>query len=369
MPIDYHRLRMLMCKAVVGEFLRRWGIYLVAGAAIFGAGSNAPLAAAMGLAGLLVLPLTYAAHHGVLLVWAAVFYALLGWVPVALTRPLWWPRHWAAAERALPLAAGTLRRSDRVLALWVMLPWQGLLLLGVAAVWWHETPSLDAHRWWMVLAWAMSALGSLGLSTAWMRAVRYLASVRSSKGHVMAGGVMRGAVASAIKPTAWFLALLFLPLVRGPAKRSAGTLIGGVLLAAGCALCALWTGIGLGWSLAALALVSLGATSMLRARTREELSPLLRAAAHMPLPLRDWARARTLLVLTPVACGLVAVLPGALRAPGLRSPVLWIYLLVLGLGCVWDAAAAEAERPSSRVARWLFSLALAIAIGSEVTAT
>ena len=344
---------MLRCKAVVSDFLRRWGIYLVAGAAIFGVGSNAPVGAMMGLAGVLVLPLAYAAHQGLWLVPMTVLYALLGLVPVALTRPLWWPRHWAAAERALPLAAGVVRRSDRALALWVMLPWQGVLLLGVAAVWWHEVPSREAHRGWMVVAWALSALGSLALSAMWMQVVRRFASMRSVTRPALRHDTAASSVVSTIPVMTWVRALVLLPLWRGPARRSARTLAVGVLLAACCGLGALGWGRALGWPLAALALVALSATSMLRARVGEELEPIWRAATHLPLQPRDWVRVRRVLVSLPALSGLVLAVPGALRAPGLRWPVLLIYLLVLGVGCVWDAVCAESERPSSRAARWL----------------
>jgi len=113
-PIDYHAMRLLRFRRALRDFFRRLGLSLFVAAAVFGAGSNAPLTAAAAAASLLLWPLRAAAERDWLIVPATLAYALVGTLPVVLTRPLWWPRHWSDAERALPLPVETIRHSDRL---------------------------------------------------------------------------------------------------------------------------------------------------------------------------------------------------------------------------------------------------------------
>ena len=125
--------------------------------------------------------------------------------------------------------------------------------------------------------------------------------------------------------------------------------------------------LGLGWPLTALALFSLIATSMLRARSNLDLLPLRQASENLPLALDRWHRARLALTLIPVTAGLLAALPGTVFAPGLRPFMLLTYLLIVGLGCAWEAA--KADKPADRAARWLLTLVLTTAVSSELTST
>ena len=54
---------MLRFRRALLDFFRRWGLYLVIAAAVFGAGSNAPLTVVAGAASLLLWPLRAAADR------------------------------------------------------------------------------------------------------------------------------------------------------------------------------------------------------------------------------------------------------------------------------------------------------------------
>ena len=220
---------------------------------------------------------------------------------------------------------------------------------------------------WVAAPLALSALCALRLSLGWMRRVRHLASepMPPRNRSVLQIGTTQRNDPATISPTHWISAFFLLALRRGPAIGTAWALVTGVLVVLTCGIGTLSPMLGLGWPLAVLALAALISTSALRARSSLDLLPLQQATAHLPLPRGRWHRARTALTLIPVIVGLLTALPGMLVAPGLRPLAVLAYVLVVGLGCAWEAA--KDDKPSHRAARWLLTLVLAIAIGFEIT--
>ena len=354
--IDYTAMRMLRFRRALRDFFRRWGLYVLIAAVVFGAGSNAPLAVVAGAASLLLWPLRAAAEQGLAIVPMTLAYALVGVLPVALTRPLWWPRRWAASERALPIAPETIRRSDRLFCALVMAPWQGLLVAGAAGLALHG----EAGR--LLAGWAAATAGSTVLSLRWMRFVRDRAA-GPTRGRETASPART--IAAPIRSRGSRRALVLLPLVRGRANTSAAVFVASMLATTASASLVAWTPVG--WSLALLAATALVATSLLRSRTHNELRPLWHEQRHLPLDTAACDRARRLLVLAPAASGIVvglAVL--AASALPLRPLVLCGYASALALGCGIEARSTAVMQPTDHAVRWLLTLVVAIAFGSEV---
>lgn len=321
----------------------------------------------------LALPLFYASRHIEWLLPALLGYALAGSLPVLLTRPLWWSRRWAAVEQALPLPVATIHRSDRALALWLMLPWHALLVLGSTGLWWTASPALQASANWALGGLILAALCSLRLSLASMQGVR-----RRTRGRALLTAVepIQSRPPSSLKapsvtgpalvqPSSWASASIVLAMRHGNARGTARILAASSVATISCGLGTLSSSIDIGVPLAFLAILSLTATGYLRARSEQDLLPLQLASLNLPVAQGRWVRARRLLPLMPVTVGMLSALPGTLATPGLRPLAPLFYVLVLGLGCAWEAA--RAEKPSHRTGRWLLTLALALAISSEMT--
>jgi hypothetical protein len=356
--IDYTAMRMLCFRRALFDFFRRWSLYLLIAAVVFGAGSNAPLAVVAGAASLLLWPLHVAAERGWPIIPMTIAYALVGTLPVVLTRPLWWPRHWASAERALPIAPGTIHRSDRLFCALVMAPWQALLAAGAIGIASHG----DARR--LMIGWAAATIGSVLLSLRWMRAVRADAGTPKI---TRAQASRRRAIAASIRPLGSRRALVLLPLLRGRANASAALFVTSMIATTFSASLTAWTPVAAGWSLALLAVTALAATSLLRSRTQHELQPLWQEQRQLPLDAAVCERRRRLLVMAPMSAGLVVgVVVLATSALPLRPQVLVCYALALALGCGVEERNTPVMQPTDHAVRWLLSLFIAIAFGSEV---
>ena len=357
--LDYHAQRLRWCRAALRDFLRRWAAYVCVALLVFGVAAP----------GSLFLPLVRASDQGWWLLPMTALYGVLGMLPVVLTRPLWWPPQWADAERALPLAAHTLVASDRRVALWVMLPWQGMLVVGIL-LWLQQGGAAAPGMRGSCAAWAVSALVAWAGSVLWMQAVRARAGQRRGPAIDEAkrvGGVFSG---PSIRPLTWTSALIVLPLLREPAQRTARALAVGVLSNIAGSIGVAVAGTAMGWALGALAAAALIATSLLRVRFDQELTPLYFASANLPIPPRRWYAARLLLLTLPVLVGLVclAVVLLTHAAPSLRWPVLAAYAVVLALSCAWEATPTVPGQPFNHAPRWLLTLVLTVCIGSEVLA-
>ena len=363
--VDYDGMRMRRFATALVDFFRRWGAYCAVVIVVFSAGSNAPLTIALAAAAGLVGPLRIAAEHGWAIVPATAAYALAGALPVVCTRQLWWPRHWAEAERALPLAAATLRRSDRRFAVLVMLPWQGALAAGVLGGLVGAGSPIDRGAVTLA-AWFVSACGSLHLASLWMRSVRRAAGSHPDR------GLRRPAIDRPRGVPAWRVlgatrALLILPLVRGRATRSAAALVLGTFATSACATGPLWPPVPTGWSLALLALTALIVTSWLRACTTRELQPLWQENRQLPLSPRKCELGRTAIVLIPVVVGVLICIACATGAARLVRPnVLAAFAVVLAGACAVEATTTATLEPTHHAARWVLLLAVVVAFGSEV---
>ena len=368
--IDYHGMRLLRFRTVLLDFLRRWGIYVAMGVLLFGAGSNAPVTVAAALAATLLRPLLVASEHGWWIVPATVGYAVAGALPVVLTRPLWWPRAWAMDERALPLEAAVVDRSDRIFGWIVSTPWQAVLLLGAIGLWANGAVPRGPWAGWIALGGYLVAIfTSQRLALLWMRLVRSAADVRSaasSTGRARTD-VRATTKVTAIVPIGPRRALVVMPLVRGGATRSRTALIVGVTATCACATARLSFAIPTGWWLAALALIALVATSVLRPCTTRDLQPGWRAHREWPLDVRACERARIAVVLVPALVGIVVAVAIGLATPPLAHVRgLVAYGVVLAAGCGFEAMTPGTMQPTNHAARWVLILAVAIAFGSEV---
>ncbi len=356
---SYHAIRLAWCRLALRAFVRRWGVYFVVAALVVGAGSGSPLAAMAGVAGWTVVPLAHAAAQGAWLLPATVAQALLGLGLLAGARSLLWPPHWREAERALPLSRRELRRSDAVVVAWALLPWVALQGAGLLAL-------LQAKPAWLLpvlpralVAWALAQ----GLAAS--AGVLMLQGLR----RVKVGRDLQPSRTQQIFPTSysgrgWLRPLLWLPLWRGPARRS------GLWLLAG-SMALLLPALGLqarpdaaGWWLAALAVAALVLVSRLSVLSRAEYAPVFAGAATLPLRASRLEEARQALCLLPLLSAGVAV-GVALAGVPLRPAVLASYALATCGSCALEARSRPGQE-SDKAARWLFSLVLCVALASEV---
>lgn len=393
-PLGYGALRMRWCGLALRAFLARWGVYLLIAAALAGAGSGSPVTAVAALAAWVVLPLVWAASQGT--AWLLAVWCLQVALGVGLVwgaRALLWPPSWGDSERALPLLPRDTLRSDALVVAVVLLPLWLLCILGVGAMVVSApiAPAPGRALAWAALASASAVSATMGVGllqaarrphAAWSQWLHSLTGAKATAKVAPRGGaalaVARYDAATSTWPTrrrrlhfAPLLPLLWLPLWRGPAQRC-----GQGLVVASLVLCALAAGLAWrpGWApwwLAAFVVASLMATSRVATLARLGLSELHAASLSLPISALRLKRARCALALWPTALGLLAIAAALLGAMAdarlvLRPVVAGLWFATLTLGC-----AAEAFAPvgvaADKSSRWLFTLALGVALASEVT--
>ena len=285
-------MRMAWWVLAVKAFLRRWAIYLLVLAVLFAGGSVGAWTSITGLAAWSVLPLFYATAHPV---WLPLVFV----VQIALTvglvwalRSLLWFAPWAEAERALPLPAADLRRSDLVVILLVLTPLLCLYLFGAATLWFNDPPWLHAvrERALAVLAFTLMASVALGVML-----LHFLRQPPRPTPMARRAGLLSETVRSSVSVAVWratpvsvIKVLLLLPLFRGPARRVGFSWCGGGLL-----LCMPALGLWLlpqaaSWWLAAFALLSLMVTTRVQTLARDGLDPLWLACNGWLRATRPW---------------------------------------------------------------------------------
>jgi hypothetical protein len=160
--------------------------------------------------------------------------------------------------------------------------------------------------------------------------------------------------------------LLLWPLGRGVAPRSArhalATAGAGGLLMAAAAWRPAWAPAWLGLQ----ALLVLAAVARAQALAALELRPLLVACASLPLSQRAWGWRLDAATATPALAGVAGLATVVLgTAPAVHAPELaaWAGWLVLAVALALRVPLADASLQS---ARWIFLLAVAVALGSEV---
>ena len=392
-PLGYGGLRLRWCGAALRAFMARWGVYGVVAAALVGAGSDSPVASVAGVAAWTVLPLFRAASHPLALARVVLLQSALGGCLVWAMRPLLWNARWRAVERALPITAQALRRSDATVVALGLVPLLVLYALGAAA-WWVQRPAwLLPWAWQAGAGWAVMVAGSGLAGWAVMRAWRQ-AGPRPLRplqplgplgplGPALVGlppGAARLADAPAgqqiardaaalvpRRPQAWWWAL---PLWRGPARRTGVTALLGSLGLAGWVLVGLAWGpaSGLaawqGWWLAGFAALGLMVSTRVNQLSRAEYQPLIDACAVLPLSRRALSVRRALWALLPLG-GPLALLAALLPWPDLRLPVALAYLAANAAASVWEVAVPNTD-PAARASRWGVWLVLLVALASEV---
>ncbi len=373
--LDYPALRLRWCRLALHALVRRWGVYGLVAMAVVGAGSNSPLDAAGALSAWLVLPLfEAAARPGWGGLWMGVVIAvqsLLAGGVVWAMRPLLWPAHWAAAERALPIPPALQRRSDLAVVAWGLLPLGLLYALGAVTWLVHRPAWLMPWRGRAVLGLVLLALGSLLVGVAVVQLWRRPPAHHKLQpgGHTPTGPAgaptrLRPALAARRAVPAWPV-LWWWPLWRGPARRTGQALLLGTALLAGLAL-------GLqhlppaatGWWLAGFALANLLVSTRVNTLSQREHTPLLAACAVLPLPPAGLRRQRVALALLPTGLGGL-LLAGLLPWSQTRPPVALAYLLANVAVALVEVCSTPADA-GAKASRWLLSLVVLVALASEV---
>jgi len=365
-PWTYRRVHAAACRLLLFRWLRRWAVFALVAAVLAsaGAGLDSAAAAMLAVAAWAALPLAAGVASGI---WSASLAVLasasLGLLLMAAVRQLIWPAAWRQAERALPLSRHTLRRSDLPWIALAALPWTLLQAAGLA-VWAVQQPP-----WLLGREWALAPAGAAALAltlTGGLLLQRLRRTAGQPRGRPQALGALPSPApvvcATPIRVLLWW------PMTRGPARRFAWhsglTLVGAAAVVAGSAWRPHWAA----WWLAAQSLLALAAVSRARLLATLELRPLLEAGAPLPLSQARWS----------------AVLDGAAAAPALvgAAGLAWLVSaatvdvrpLMLLVWWLWLALAAAQElrlpagQADTQAARWLFMLAVAVALGSEARA-
>jgi hypothetical protein len=384
-PLSYGAMRLRWCGLALAAFMRRWAAYLAVAATVAGAGAVGWQEIIPAVAAWLVLPLFWASTQGAWLLPASLLQAGAGAACIWGARSLLWTIAWAEAERALPIPQAATLRSDLLLVLLTLLPLGLLLAVGAAAVLGHHPPWLLPTQGRALAALALASAGAVVLGVAVLQAGRRpaglwarwrvangpAAGLRAADGGTSAGPMTRAVPAAlrSLGPLRWPLALLALPLWRGPARRTGRALLIGAAAVAVPALGLAVLQHGETWWLAAGALLALLVATRVNHLARLETAELFDACRSLPLAAAPLRRARA-------ALGLLAVLPGivglcaavlGLRAPGLRVPVLAAWALSCLGGCTVEVLSAPADA-ATKAGRWLFTLVLCVCLATEVLA-
>ncbi len=384
-PLPYGALRLRWCGLALLAFMRRWAAYLMVAATVAGAGAVGWQEIIPAVAAWLVLPLFGASTHGAWLLPATLMQAGAGAACIWGARSLLWPSAWAEAERALPLTRTATLRSDGLVVLLTLLPLGLLLAVGTAAVLGHHPAWLLPTQGRALVALAAACVGSVMLGVLLLQAVRRPAvgwarrratkDITAGVSRAGGGGPARLPAVSAVatlrplSPLRWPLALLALPLWRGPARRTGWMLLIGPAAVAVPALGLTVLHGGEPWWLAACAALALLVATRVNHLARLETAELFEACRSLPLapaPLQHARAALGLLAVLPGIVGLCVVALG-LRAPGLRAPVLTTWALVCLGGCTVEVLSAPADA-ATKAGRWLFTLVLCICLATEVLA-
>lgn len=369
-PLGYPALRMRWCGVALLAFVQRWGVYALIATALFGAGADSSLDSIGAVAAWLVLPLFYAAAQPALFAAVIVAQSALGGVLVWSMRPLLWPARWGPTERALPIPRRELLRSDAVVTALGLLPLCLMCAIG-AAVWLQRSPAwLLPWRLRALAGLALVVLGSLAAGVAVLQALRRPGAHRhrwhdaTTTAAPWPGAALTARAVVQRRPV--WVALWVLPLWRGPSRRSGRALLLGCV-ALGAVAAGLYRGPAVaGWWLAGFALLCLLVTTRLNTLARAEWSSLIAACATLPLAPDRLARQRAALTLLPCALGLPAAM-AALPLARTRASVAAAYTLACALSCAAEVAGLGRDA-ASKSSRWLFSVAVVLALASEVVA-
>ncbi len=351
------RMRVAWSAVALLALLRRWAGFVIVAIAVLGIGYFVAAISWPALPALWASSLSWPEGSAVLVLHSSIATALAWGLREALL-----PRHWLAAERALPLSR--LQRSQADLAVVALAQSPLFVLYAVSLLsWWHADPAWLHGHWGRGAAFLAASVGlSLASATALMAARRRQARPVRDKGSAPASAAgLRGRLSP-------FAALILLPLWRGPARPVLAVLtlsFSGLLLClAGAAF--VWPDEPR-WCLAAYAFIAMTGCTRAHALSQRMLGPLLLAAgANLPLPRLFATQALRLLALAPAAVAwpllLGMMLIGPWHLASLAAPLFVLAALLAPALQLW-APAAQAE---PRAAAWLLSLVLWIALATEI---
>lgn len=358
---SYHGVRWRWCRAAVLALIKRWVAFVVVVMAVIGA----ELTYVLGALAWAVLPLLQAVARGWLQgLLAMLLYGLLGGLLLLALRPLLLPRHWFEAERALPLAAGTLRRSDMRVVAWALLP-LALIYAVSCGIWLHGSPA-----WLQPVRGRAFAMVPASLALSWWLGVAVLQWPRRQK---LASAVRTAAPAAEMRPVKalpWWWALWLLAMWRGPAwQLGLVTALGTaalLLCVAGVASMPGWAS----WWLAAFAAAALLLATRVRALQRQIWPRWQPAMAALPVSERQLRRVEQVLSLMPICLALTPLIAVLALGPFTPRPVvLALYLGACLIGPWLQTLQREAradDDPATRAAYWFITLVLMLALASEV---
>jgi hypothetical protein len=354
-------MRLAWCRRALLDALRRWGIYVALGLAILSGGVAGGLEVAQALLAWVALPLNYAVSLGwPKAVLAVVVQGSLGAAIVWALLPLLLPQAWLQAERALPLTPAQLRRSDQRVVCWALLPLLALYALGNAALWAARPAWLLAHPLASVWAW----LAAVALSA--FSGVVLLHTRRQHGTAPKPSQTLATKRSAAPRTTPWLMALVLLPLWRGPARRCGAALVFSTIALLLPVLALVlsqhaWPQ-SKAWWLAAWAGLSWVLATRAGVLVREELVPLWQQTLALPLDMARIQAAGPVLVALPLlpAAGWVA-----LQAHGGR-PGFLTALLITACAAAALQGSGQTLKPENRAATWLFTLVLLVVLASQV---
>jgi hypothetical protein len=369
--ISYSQVRFAWCKAALVSLLRRWGIYVVGGLLILGGSGTAMMA----IAAWSVAPLFQAARHSIVQSSLLTLgYALLGGAIILGLSPWLWPRAWAEAERALPIDKTNRRRSDVIVVMLGLTPVFTIYLLGTV-IWFVQFPAWFQEVWARAIFMLTFAIGlsvALGVTvlewrrkllpnsnTGWrFRARQRVSGLRNNPSHRLSTA----------------MALVILPMFRGPAKRSGRFFAWTLATLMGCVLALVAAPRFASWWLAAFAAIAQVMVTRLNVVLAADMEPLHEACAALPIS-PSWLKfARRVAVMAPlvagqlllsaaIGLGKVNVKPSIFAAYVLASLLCNLALVV---AASTKALPGAREDPAARVSWWLVTLVVSVALASEV---
>jgi hypothetical protein len=347
-------MRLRWSAAELQALLRRWAAFIAVVAAVLGQFFAT-------LIGWPALPLFWASEQNHLLGLAAVLlHALPGLLLCWGLREQLLPTHWLEPERALPLRRAEILQADLAVIALALLPLALLYLISIIA-WRYADPAWMRGLWPAALInFALSLLLSAVAAAALMQ-LRRRPRVGAAP---LASQAPRGVqVAAAMASN---VALLLLPLWRGPARPVLHLLLLACGALAATLLAALCWPQQASWALAVYTLLAMGLSARLHAQALRCYAPLMLASQVLPLPPKFWPHRLLLLALAPAMLAWCALLTLLLLGPWQLTPLATPLFFAYGLlAPAWPIVAAQGGSPESRAGRWLLGWAIWVALASE----
>lgn len=368
--VHYAAIRLRWSLQVLLAFMHRWGVYIVVGGMILSGSASGASAALKGLAAGSVLLVFRSVEQPVwlalLICWA---HSLAGTACVVALRPILWNRRWVEIERALPIPPTALHSADALMVILALVPILGVYGTGGWS-WLSERPAWLVGQQgcglgYLAFSIAASVLQGTAVLALWRRSsLRLSGEQRAVHQPGAPARVSWPRRNGHFEPLSALLAVTGLVMFRAPHQRIGWWWVGGTVAGTACVAGMLAWPIGLSWWLGALSAVGFLSTTRLYSLAESDLRPMHERCAPLPIEGSTLLRTRRLLALTPVLVALVFML-GASGCLPARPAVLALYGVTDLVGNVLQVV-REVEDPVTRISRWLLTLVILFAIGSEV---